>query len=50
MKRKGTVGSFTRWAKRRGYKSASSAIGAGLLSRSAVIRKKAQWLKNIRGR
>jgi len=49
MQRKGTVGAFTRWAKRKGYKSVTAkAIQAGLKSRNATIRKRAQFAATMR--
>jgi hypothetical protein len=51
MKRKGTVGSFTRWCKSQGYGSVTSAcIAAGLKSKDPKIRKKAGFAKAVKGR
>lgn len=49
MKKKGTVGTFTRWAKSKGYKGVTSAaIRAGLHSRSAITRRRANFARNVR--
>ena len=49
MKRKGTVGSFTRWCKARGYSGVTpECIAAGLKSKDPAIRKKANFAKNVR--
>ena len=51
MKRKGTVGAFTRWAKSHGYKSVTTAaIRAGLRSKNALTRKRANFARNVRRR
>lgn len=49
MKKRGTVGSFTAWCKKRGHSGATLAcIAEGLKSRSPAIRKKAQFAKSAR--
>jgi len=51
MQRKGTVGSFTAWCKRRGYGGVTdSCIAEGLRSKDPAIRKKANWARNVRKR
>jgi hypothetical protein len=49
MKKKGTVGSFTKWCKRRGFGGVTDAcIAAGKKAKSAAIRKKANFAANVR--
>ena len=44
------VGSFTAWCKKQGYGGVTTAcIKAGLNSKSAAIRKKANFARNARG-
>lgn len=51
MKRRGTTGTFTAWCKRQGYASVTAAcIAKGKRSRSAAIRKKANFAANVRKR
>lgn len=51
MKKKGTVGSFTRWCKRKGYGSVTTAcIAAGKRAKSPAIRKKANFAANVKRR
>ena len=51
MKAKGTVGTFTAWCKKQGYASVTAAcIAKGKRSRSASIRKKANFAANVRKR
>jgi hypothetical protein len=46
MKRKGTVGAFTRWCKAQGYGGVTSeCIRAGLKSSNPTIRKRAGFAK-----
>jgi hypothetical protein len=49
--KKGTTGSFTRWCKSHGYPKVTTAcIKRGLRSKRKVIRKRAQFAKNIRSK
>jgi len=51
MKRKGTVGTFTAWCKKQGFSGSTAAcIAKGKRSRSASIRKKANFAANVRKR
>jgi len=44
MERKGTVGAFTAWCRRRGYKSTTlKCIAEGKRSKNPTIRKRAQF-------
>lgn len=46
MKKRGTVGSFTRWCKTQGFSGVTTeCIRKGLASRSRAIRKKAAFAK-----
>lgn len=48
MKKKGTVGSFTKWCKSKGFGGATAAcIAAGKKSKSGAIRKKAGFAANV---
>lgn len=49
MKRRGTVGSFTRWCKSRGHDGVTAkCIQEGLASKSKAIRRKAGFAKAAR--
>lgn len=49
MKRRGTVGSFTRWCKAQGYGGVTAeCIAAGKRAKSAAIRKKANFAANVK--
>ena len=49
MKAKGTVGSFTAWCKRRGYKGVTAGcIAEGKRSKNPAIRKKANFAANVK--
>ena len=51
MKKKGTVGAFTRWCKAQGFGGVTNAcIAKGLRSKNPKIRRRANFARNVRKR
>lgn len=49
MKKRGTVGSFTAWCKRKGFKGVTNeCVAMGKRSSNKVIRRKANFAANVR--